>query len=72
MSAKTAVQRKRVVDDWNKKHQPQYEVRYWTGAKVGPAKVGTVYSYAELLGGHTPVVYISGAGAVALSHVEPL
>ena len=60
------------VENWNLKHAPEYQARYWTFLREGEGKVGTVYTKAYLLGGHTPVVYIRGAGAVSLTHVEPL
>jgi len=48
-------------------------VRYWTGVKQGPGKIGTVKfdGIYELASGQA-VVYIMGVGAVALSHVEPM
>jgi hypothetical protein len=48
-------------------------VRYWTGVKDGPGKIGEVKfdGIYELASGQA-VVYIRGVGAVALSHVEPI
>jgi len=48
-------------------------VRYWTGVKDGPGKIGHVKfdGIYELTSGQA-VVYIVGVGAVALSHVEPM
>jgi hypothetical protein len=48
-------------------------VRYWTGVKAGPGKIGYVKfdGIYELASGKA-VVYIVGVGAVALSHVEPI
>ena len=49
-------------------------VRYWRGVREGePSGVGKVRWPAELLGGHTPVVWIEDCtGCVALTHVEPV
>lgn len=48
-------------------------VRYWTGVREGPGKIGHVKfdGIYELASGQA-VVYIVGVGAVALSHVEPM
>jgi hypothetical protein len=50
-------------------------VRFWTGLKEGDGVLGNTWSPAELLGGHTPVVYVrelsgKNRGAIALTHVE--
>lgn len=49
------------------------KVRYWTGAvHVGAGRVGEVVAPgAYVLGGHTSVVQIAGAGCIALSHAAP-
>ena len=47
-------------------------VRYWTGARVGAGKVGTISHEATVLSRHTVVVWISGVGCVASTHVEPI
>ena len=45
-------------------------VRYWTGVREGEGKLSHTRSIAEVLGGHTAVVWIEGeSGCVALSHV---
>lgn len=60
------------VDDWNRNHPIGTRVCYWRGVRdSGPGREGKTESMAELLGGHTAVVWISGvAGCIALSHVE--
>lgn len=48
-------------------------VRYWPGARHGDGQVSTIRegSTLRLLGG-TPCQYVTGAGAVALTHIEPI
>ena len=59
-------------DTFNNRVPVGYEVRYWKGLREGDGKVGKVSYPAQIMGGHTAVVYISGVGAVALTHVEPM
>ena len=48
-------------------------VEYWTGLREGEGKKSKTRSKAELLGGHTPSVWIEGqSGCVSLSHVSIL
>lgn len=45
-------------------------VRYWTGVREGPGTAGVTRTGAEVLGGHTAVLWVEGvAGAIALTHV---
>jgi len=56
---------------FNEANPPGTLVRFWTGFREGPGKEGHIYHVATLLGGHTPVAWIAGAGScVALTHVE--
>lgn len=60
------------VDEFNLNFSVGTEVQYWTGIREGEGKKGVTRSAAELLQGHTPVVWIEGcSGCVALSHVLP-
>jgi len=60
-------------DSFNNRCPVGHDVRYWSGAREGEGKVGKVKYPAQILGGHTAVVYIdAGVGAVALTHVEVL
>lgn len=55
--------------------EPPYEARFWRGERPADAsggQVGVVYTRARLLAGLTPVVFVKGNGAIALTHVEPL
>lgn len=74
--AKTAVKRARnlkVVDEFNAAHPVGTRVRYWRGVREGEGAVGQTPCEAWLLGGHSPVVRITGtSGAIALTHVQPL
>lgn len=63
------------VRDWNASSPlPPYQARYWPGERSDETEpvLGTVYTRAHLLSGITPVVFIAGVGAVALTHVEPV
>ena len=44
-------------------------VRYWTGVREGPGKIGVATTGRRLLGGHSEGIYIHGAGFVAMTHV---
>lgn len=45
-------------------------VRYWTGTREGPGAAGVTRTGAEVLGGHTAVLWVEGVpGAIALTHV---
>lgn len=62
-----------VVDTFNRDNMVGAHVQYWTGFREGRGKFSTTRSSAELLGGHTPVVWVAGeAACVALTHVEPI
>lgn len=60
-----------VVDAFNERNPVGTLVRYWRGFKQGPGELGPVYRPAIVLGGHTPIVWIEGAGwCIALDHVD--
>lgn len=62
-----------VVDAFNRDNMVGAHVQYWTGVRQGHGKFSTTRSVAELLSGHTPVVWVAGHGAcIALTHVEPV
>ena len=61
---------------WNDAHLMIVPVRFWTGAKEGPGRMGKTYSKATIVGG-SAVVYIrdesgKNVGCVCLTHVEPI
>lgn len=64
---------KQQAKDFNRCYPVGTRVRYWRGAREGQGLIGFTRYPAEVLGGHTPVVWICGcSGCIALSHVEPL
>jgi hypothetical protein len=61
------------VDIFNRDNMVGTFVQYWTGIREGRGKFSTTRTVAELLSGHTPVVWVAGeASCVALTHVEPV
>lgn len=61
------------ADLWNREHDVGTLVRCWAFDRESAPKVGRTRSHAEVLSGHTAVVWIDGiAGCIALSHVEPV
>ena len=61
------------VDRFNNQFPVGTKVEYWRGIREGEGKIGFIKSRAEILSGHTPVVWIAGcSGCIALSHVRPL
>ena len=60
------------VDEFNLKYPVGTNVKYWPGTRHSVPKLGKTWTDARVMGGHTPVVYVEGAGAIALSHVEPI
>lgn len=64
---------KEIIDTFNRDNMIGAFVQYWTGDRVGRGKFSTTRGRADLLGGHTPVVWVAGeASCIALTHVEPL
>jgi hypothetical protein len=62
-----------VVDDFNRANMVGAHVQYWTGVREGRGKFSTTRTVAQLLSGHTPVVWVAGHSAcIALTHVEPV
>ena len=57
---------------WNRRFSVGTRVRYWTGRREGLGKISTTLTEAQVIGGHTAVVWLENqTGCVALSHVEP-
>lgn len=62
-----------VVTDFNRDNMIGAHVQYWTGFREGRGKFSTTRTAAELLSGHTPVVWVADeASCIALTHVEPV
>jgi hypothetical protein len=61
----------RICDDFSAAHPISSTIKVWPGAinEKPPVEV-IVQSEAQILGGHTPVVYVSGGhGCIVLNHV---
>lgn len=62
-----------VVENFNRDNMVGAFVRYWTGFREGKGKVSTTRSVAQMLGGHTLVVWVDGeSSCIYLTHVEPI
>ncbi len=47
------------------------DVRFWPGAREGDGIASKTRSEAQVLSGHTPVVWVENyAGCIALTHVK--
>ena len=69
----TRPKQKKLVETWNAAHPIGTPVRYWTGVREGDGKTSKTRSEAQLLSGHTAVVWMEAeSGCVCLSHVEAL
>ncbi|MEU4513119.1 hypothetical protein AB0G05_26795 [Nonomuraea wenchangensis] len=65
------------VEEWNAAYQVGQPARYWTGFRDGPLagvpKFGRTRTRAQLMGGHTAVVWVTGeSSCIALSHVDAI
>jgi len=67
------------VHEWNHwfefRHLPVLDapVRYWTGAREGDGQLGTTRTGAQVLGGHTAVLWVHEHSAcIALTHIQNL
>ncbi|MEU4231122.1 hypothetical protein AB0F17_43095 [Nonomuraea sp. NPDC026600] len=61
------------MEEWNAAYPVGQPVRYWTGWREGEGRRSRTRTPAQLLGGHTAVVWMEGeSSCVALSHVEPI
>jgi len=70
----TTTDQQAAVDAFNAAHPVGTTVNYWRGVREGkPSGTGPTRSDAQLLSGHTAVVWIEGtSGCIALTHVEPV
>lgn len=56
---------------WNAAHPVGTPVRFWTGMRKGDGVESVTRSTAQVLGGHTAVVWVEGEGScIALTHIE--
>lgn len=56
--------------EWNKSNAVGILVDYWPGIMELPPRSGKTISEAQVLGGHTPGVYIQPGGFIALDHIR--
>lgn len=71
--SRSTVSAEKLAKKWNERFPIGTQVRYWTGAREGRGNIAITRTPAEVLGGHTPVIWVEGvSGCIALSHVEPL
>lgn len=63
---------KQLCEQFNEMYPVGTVVMYWTGVREGnPSGTGKTRSEAEMLGGHTAVVWVEGKGScISLSHIE--
>jgi hypothetical protein len=63
----------RAVSQFNVKNPVGTQVRYWTGFREGDGIVSKTKTAAQVLGGHTAVVWVEGeASCISLSHIQPV
>jgi len=62
----------RAVDDFNARHKVGDTITVFTGPIGENPKAAQVRYPAQIMGGHTAVVYVTGEahGAIALTHVR--
>ncbi|MCZ7434794.1 hypothetical protein O7598_31215 [Micromonospora sp. WMMC241] len=71
-AAKTEREQALVVE-FNSRHLIGTPVRYWKGAREGEGRTSKTRTGAQMLSGHTAVVWVEDEGAcIALSHIEPV
>ena len=71
--ARNSLSPEALAHKWNRRFDVGQRVRYWTGSREGRGKESVTKTAAEVLGGHTAVVWVEGeSGCIALSHVEPI
>ena len=64
---------RKAVARFNRDHPIGTPVRFWPGVRSGEGRPSRTRSQAQILSGHTPVVWVEGyAGCIALTHVEPV
>lgn len=61
----------RIADEWNQAHPIGTPVTYWTGLREGNGKYAITRSEAQVFGGHTPGLWVTGESSwIALTHVD--
>jgi hypothetical protein len=73
ISRKARPNQQKLVDQWNAQHPIGTPVEYWTFTREGEGKKSTTRTEAQLLSGHTAVVWmVDEPSCVSLSHVKAL
>jgi hypothetical protein len=71
--ARSTLPPKALARKFNQRFPIGTRVRYWIGRREGSGQVSATRTEAQVLGGHTAVVWVEGRSeCFALSHVEPL
>lgn len=61
----------RQCEAFNLQHSVGDTIHVWSGPREGKPKAVQIRYPAQVLSGHTPVVYVTGGhGCIALSHVR--
>lgn len=61
------------ADAFNARHAVGAPVRYWPGLKEGPGVESMTRTPAQVLGGHTAVVWVNGRpDCIAITHIDVL
>ncbi|GAA0495209.1 hypothetical protein Ade02nite_19050 [Paractinoplanes deccanensis] len=69
----STVAKRKTVERFNRDDPVGTPVRFWPGVRSGEGIESATRSSAQILSGHTPVVWVEGhAGCIALTHVEPI
>lgn len=59
------------VSEWNERYPLGTPVTYWTGLRVGNGRYAITRTPAQVLSGHTAVVWVTGeSSCIALTHVD--
>ncbi|MEV6344155.1 hypothetical protein [Actinoplanes sp. NPDC051851] len=70
LDPRTARETARTIE-WNERYAIGTPVRYWTGVREGAGKTSRTRTEADLLGGHTAVVWVDNEpSCIALTHVQ--
>ncbi len=63
--------KRKAVERFNRANPVGTPVLFWPGVRKGEGRESKTRTEAQVLSGHTPVVWVEGyAGCIALTHVE--
>lgn len=70
---RTVTKLQSLCNNFNADYPVGQRVRYWQGRREGEGKIGKTRTEAQVLGGHSAVVWLEEcSGAIALTHIEPI